>query len=109
LGEPVSFWDFAVKSAARQAYVDYVAAHGEALLRHGCIAHYFLKSEADFRRRVERGLAGQFHGQVLYQQLEDNPTLKRELIDKTNMVEDLYLAKYWQTFIESLTLGQPPW
>lgn len=108
-GKAVSFWDFVAGSTAKQAYKDYVAAQSDGLIRRGCIAHYFLKSEADFRRRVERGLAGEFQGQIMYRQLEQDAIRRLELIERTNRVEDRYLAGYWTSFVDSLMRGRSAW
>ncbi len=108
LFEPATFWDYLINSELKNAYVDYVSRRSESLLANGCVAHFYLKSEADFKRRVDRSLAGQFAGQIMYKHLDEDPTRKKELIDKSNAVEDLYLSKYWESYIDSLMLGNPP-
>jgi hypothetical protein len=109
LSEPVSFWDWIANGDNKSRYVEYVATHSEQLLAQGCIAHFHLKAESDFERRIERGVAGQFHGQVIYKAVGDDPALRKQFIDKSNSVEDLYLANYWKGYVDSLLLGQPPW
>jgi hypothetical protein len=101
----VTFHDFVANAPNKQAYIDYLAANRDTLIAKACIAHFFLKSDADFKRRIERGVAGQFQGQLLYQQIADDPLRRRELIERTNRIEDHYLRDYWLNYVTALTLG----
>jgi len=109
LCEPASFWDWIANGDGKNRYVEYVAGRSEELLNLGCVAHFHLKAESDFERRLERGIAGQFHNQTIYRQLSEDPALKKQFIDKSNVVEDFYLADYWVRYIQSLLQGVPPW
>lgn len=66
----------------------------EAILRSGFVAHFALRSEADFKRRLERGISGQFAGQALWaKQLASGEAYG--FIKHTNEVEDFYLRDLW--------------
>jgi hypothetical protein len=107
--EPMSYSESLANTGPKDRYVEYVTRESPKLIDSACIAHYHLKSEADFRRRVERGTAGQFHGQVMYRQIAENPLERRKFIEQSNRVEDLYLARYWEAYVDSLMLGNPAW
>ena len=109
LFDPISFSELLENSELKDRYVEYVTTQSDKLIESGCIAHYHLKSEADFRRRVERGTVGQFHGQLMYLQIAENPLERKKFIDQSNEVEDLYLARYWESYVDSLMLGKPAW
>ncbi len=65
------------------------------------IAHFARKSTADFRRRAERGVGGQFSGQRQWADAVANGSADR-YIAATNAEEDLYLKSYWER-----TVGTP--
>ncbi|HTI03664.1 MAG TPA: glycosyltransferase family 2 protein [Acidisoma sp.] len=68
----------------------------EAILSSGFVAHFALRSEADFIRRLERGTAGQFSGQGMWaSQLASGEAYA--FIDHTNEVEDFYLRDLWHS------------
>lgn len=108
--EPGTFFDWiAGTPLARQAYQDYVARNSERLIAAGCVAHFHLKSEQDFRRRIERGTAGNFANQAMYAEIAADPVRRRQFIEGSNAVEDRYLADYWDGYVASLMRGNPPW
>jgi len=107
--EPWSFWDWIAGTPAKQAYLDHVARDGARLIDSACVAHFHLKSEQDFRLRVERGLAGEFANQVMYREIAADPVRRQQFIDQSNAVEDRYLADYWESHIAALMRGNPPW
>ena len=76
-------------------YVRYVAQAGARLIDSACVAHFHLKSEADFSRRIHRGLAGDFANQVMYRDIAADAARRRAFIDESNAVADRYLADYW--------------
>ncbi len=65
------------------------------------IAHFALKSEADFMRRLERGVGGQFAGQRIWAESIVNGEA-RGYLTATNAEQNLYLKEYWER-----TLGVP--
>jgi hypothetical protein len=66
------------------------------------IAHFALKSEADFIRRMERGLGGQFQRQHIWaDSIKSGEALS--YINNTNKVEDTYLKSYWERIVGNLS------
>ncbi|HVP32945.1 MAG TPA: glycosyltransferase family 2 protein [Steroidobacteraceae bacterium] len=98
--EPWSFWDWIAATPGKQAYLDHVARDGARLIESACVAHFHLKSEQDFSRRIERGLAGDFANQIMYRDLAADPVRKQAFIDDSNVIEDRYLADYWGSYLE---------
>jgi hypothetical protein len=107
--EPCSFWDWLAETPAKQRYLDQVASDGARWIERACVAHFHLKSEQDFARRIARGAAENFANQAIYDQIAADPVRRQSFIDESNATEDRYLADYWQSHIESLTRGNPPW
>jgi hypothetical protein len=107
--EPCSFWDWIAGTPGKQAYLDHVARNGERLIEGACVAHFHLKSEQDFVRRIERGVSGDFANQVMYRDLAADPARKKAFIDRSNAIEDRYLADYWEAQLASPTRDHPPW
>lgn len=105
--EPCSFWDWIAGTPDREAYLDHVARDGARLIASACVAHFHLKSEQDFRRRIERGLAGDFANQAMYRDLAADPVRKQSFIDGSNVIEDRYLADYWDGHVEVPDLRRP--
>ena len=66
----------------------------------GFINHYAFKSARDFHRRIERGTAGDFHGQTAWQQVVDEDRANATL-QAFNAVEDTYLADYWRRYLRA--------
>jgi hypothetical protein len=66
--------------------------------------HYAFRSRADFRRRVDRGLGGDFARQVIWAQREDEGGADAFLsyLDST---EDRTLADYWSAWLQRRTAG----
>ncbi len=95
--EPVSFWDWIASTPSKERYLRYVAEAGDRLISRACIAHFHLKSEGDFSRRIQRGLAGDFANQAMYLDIAADPARRRSFIDHSNVVEDRYLADYWES------------
>lgn len=59
-----------------------------------CVYHYAFKSEEDLERRIQRGVAGDFSGQVVFKKVIDSGNLT-DFLKKFSAVEDLFLKKYW--------------
>jgi hypothetical protein len=104
--EPHSFWDWIASTPARDRYLRHVADAGDRLIASACIAHFHLKSEGDFSRRIQRSIVGDFANQVMYRDIAADPARRRDFIDESNAVEDRYLADYWGFQLESL--GKAP-
>jgi hypothetical protein len=64
------------------------------------INHYAFKSIADFERRFQRGLLGEFTGQAMWKRVHDDGTAKK-FLESMNAVEDTYLADYWRHFLRA--------
>jgi hypothetical protein len=94
--EPYSFWDWIAATPSRDRYLRYVAEAGDRLIASACIAHFHLKSEDDFNRRIRRGLAGDFADQAMYGEIAADAARRRDFIEQSNAVEDRYLAHYWE-------------
>jgi hypothetical protein len=107
--EPCSFWDWIAATPGKQAYLDQVARDGARWIESACVAHFHLKSEQDFLRRIERGMSGDFANQSLYRDIAADPVRKRGFIDQSNAIEDRYLADYWDSHLAALTRGNPSW
>jgi hypothetical protein len=106
--EPYSFWDWIAATPSRDRYLQYLAEAGERLIASACIAHFHLKSEGDFGRRIRRGLAGDFANQAMYRDIAADAKRRRHFIDESNAVEDRYLADYRAVRMQSLGRGTPP-
>jgi hypothetical protein len=107
--EPLSSWDYIAGTPGKQAYLDHLSSDGARLIDSACVAHFHLKSEQDFQRRIERGLSGQFSNQAIYTEVAADPVRRRQFIDLSNSIEDRYLADYWGAYVDSLTRGNPSW
>jgi hypothetical protein len=62
------------------------------------INHYAFKSVRDFELRVERGIMGDFHGQLGWKNLADSGGATAKLAE-LNATEDRYLADYWNRLL----------
>ena len=77
------------------------------ILSVGAVYHYAFKSEADFLRRLQRGTAGAFKGQVKWGELYRSGKYKGYLA-QINEAEDTYLQKYAETVgLKSAPAGEP--
>lgn len=92
LGEPCSTYYHGFPEAAQQALA---GARGQAILARAILHHYTLKSEADFKRRVERGTKGEFQTHVTWMHMVERGEAQA-FLDATNEVEDTTLADHWQ-------------
>lgn len=64
------------------------------ILAIGAVYHYAFRSEKDIARRLERGIAGDFHGQLAFKKVEDEGYLKA-FLENFSQVEDVYLRDFW--------------
>lgn len=92
LGEPCNSYYHGFPEAAQQSLS---GPRGPAILGRAVVHHYTLKSEADFKRRVERGTKGEFPNQIIWTQVVERGEAQA-FLDATNEVEDTTLAEYWQ-------------
>jgi len=69
----------------------------ERLVQAGYIAHFNIRSEQDFARRVARGCQGDFAAQTHWQ--NKNVQERAEYHAATNAVLDTYLSDYWEAMI----------
>lgn len=67
------------------------------LVETGYVAHFNIRSDQDFARRVERGCKGDFGAQVHWR--ERNADERKAYHADTNAVTDLYLSEYWKSLI----------
>ena len=67
---------------------------GERLLATAFIAHYNIKSDADFELRVERGLAGDYAAEAAWGRKTEAERARHH--ERTNAVEDTVLHDYWR-------------
>ncbi len=67
----------------------------DALIDTAFVAHFMMKSEADFARRSARGLAGDYGGQAAWGDLARRGE-HRALLQGWNAVEDTYLRDFWR-------------
>jgi len=66
----------------------------------GLVNHYAFKSARDFERRIERGILGDFRGQLGWKHVADAGRLDATL-GALNAVEDTYLADYWRRLLRA--------
>ena len=101
-GDRISFINVLRDPSLKIGYQNYLENNSNEMIATGCIAHYVLKSEDDFTRRIERSLKGDFSNQAVYSKYLTDLNAKSEYINKLNEVEDTYMMEYW----ESLTLSK---
>lgn len=71
--------------------------HSERILATAFIAHYNIKSNADFQLRVDRGLRGDYAAEQMWG--DKSPHDRRMFNIMTNEVEDLHLHDYWKAYL----------
>ncbi|HQT47122.1 MAG TPA: glycosyltransferase family 2 protein [Acidocella sp.] len=91
-----------------KAYVN-APVRKEHLLATAMIHHYAFRSENAFMERAERGLGGNFQGQITWRDHAQGPDFER-LLRLFNAVTDTRLARFWpdllQTAWNTSTLSQ---
>jgi len=91
-------------------YLD-VGDRQQRILNTAAIYHFAFRSAGDIRRRIERGTAGDFHGQLAFKAVEDEGGLDGFLAQFAQ-VEDTFLRDRWRGFLDggwrSSLLGRPP-
>ncbi len=93
LGDPIGdyYADFPEKA---RAYLD-TDDRQARIIATAAIHHYAFRAESDIARRLARGTAGDFHGQLAFKRVVDEGYLQNFLND-FNRVEDTYLRDYWR-------------
>ena len=76
----------------------YVRDHDGEIRSTAFVAHFALRSEADFRRRLARGTSGQFYGQGMWAKNIASGEAYGYM-DHTNAVTDTYLSEYWTKLV----------
>ena len=71
------------------------------------IAHFAIKSENDFIKRIERGLSGDFEGQNIWSQFLTDSLLLQNYLKDTNKVYDDWLSNYWYNYKEGIYKFEP--
>ena len=74
------------------------AERADEIRRTGYVAHFAMKSKADFKRRLDRGLGGQFEGQRIWAETSASGHADAFLA-ATNAEQDLYLKSYWERIV----------
>jgi len=77
----------------RETYIN-APARREQIFGTAVIHHYAFRSEAAFITRAERGLGGNFYGQVMWREVAEGPNFAGYL-NWYNAVEDTRLAGFW--------------
>jgi hypothetical protein len=72
----------------------------ERVFAEAVVHHYAFRSEADFQRRVARGLGGDFGGQAMW---DIPPREAAERLAGSNAVEDRALADFWEARLAQRT------
>lgn len=62
-----------------------------------CIYHYLFRSKNDFKRRIARGLRGDYYFQKMWGDLSNNLSEFDRFLSAINAKEDFYLRDFWQT------------
>ncbi|MBB3174228.1 hypothetical protein FHR90_002064 [Endobacter medicaginis] len=70
----------------------------ERIRQRAYVAHFSMKSDEDFDRRVARGLKGEFLVESMWGKLTQAE--RQEFHDRTNAVTDTYLRDYWQSYLD---------
>ena len=71
----------------------------QRILRTAAVYHFAFRSEQDIARRIERGVGGDFGGQLAFKKVLDQGDLK-SFLDGFNQVEDTFLREYWASLME---------
>ncbi len=97
IGDSMSGYYDDFPNKARE-YLDYGDRQAR-IIEIGAVYHYAFRSEKDIARRLERGIAGDFHGQLAFKKVEDEGYLKA-FLENFSQVEDVYLRDYWRRQLE---------
>lgn len=108
-GSELSFWNYLTNDDYKNDYQNFVIENNNSLIKNGCIAHYCLKSESDFQRRIQRSLSGEFSGQAIYQHYLENPEIAAAFINQRNEEYDPYLSKYWLEYTKQFHITEKEW
>ena len=95
LGDKISFWSSITDAHEREIYKNYLILNTEKIISMACIRHFALKSENDFKRRIERSLQGNFSNQIIYKKYLEDPEAASQYIKSLNEVYDDSLSNFW--------------
>ena len=95
LGDKISFWNSINDFEEREIYKQYLMLNNEKIINMACIYHFVLKSENDFKRRVERSIQGDFNNQLMYRKYIEDPSAATQYISSLNEVYDDSLSNFW--------------
>ncbi|MEO8714519.1 MAG: glycosyltransferase family 2 protein, partial [Acetobacteraceae bacterium] len=83
----------------------------ERILSTAAVYHFAFRSLNDIRRRLERGIAGDFHGQLAFKKVQDDGEIAA-FLGQFARVEDTFLRDRWREFLDggwrSSLLARPP-
>ncbi len=96
LGDPIADYYADFPNKARE-YLD-VEDRQARIIATAAIHHFAFRSESDIARRLARGVAGDFHGQLAFKRVVDEGYLQNFLEDFSR-VEDFYLRDYWRRLL----------
>lgn len=68
------------------------------ILAIAAIYHFAFQSERDIDRRIQRGVGGDFGGQIAFKNVADRGEV-RQFLGTFNQVEDVFLRDYWAALI----------
>jgi hypothetical protein len=98
LGDPMANYYEDFPNRAR-AYLE-VGDREERILNTACIYHFAFRSRNDINRRIARGAAGGFHGQLAFKKVLDDGRLD-PFLAQFGQVEDVFLRDYWREFLQA--------
>jgi hypothetical protein len=99
-GERHSFFNLLHNPKAAINHEKYLENNSNEMIELGCIAHYVLKSEEDFLRRINRSLKGDFSNKITYLKYINDLNARAEYVNKLNEIEDFHMLKYWQSLTD---------
>jgi hypothetical protein len=76
----------------------FATENADAIRASACIAHFAIKSMADFQRRVDRGTGGEFRTQPVWVEMLGDGRAETYLRD-TDGEQDWYLKFYWERLV----------
>jgi len=89
------------ESADISPFLEYLKENNQRICNVATVHHYFMKSEADFQRRLDRCNIGHFSNQNGYKDFVNNLEMKQAHIAEHNQISDCYLKDYWKSYITS--------
>jgi len=109
LDPAIGFKNFLGSPPEKAAFSEYIKDNSDLFIAHATIAHFHLKSENDFQRRLARSVEKDFANQDFYRRLLASDELKQAHINSSNETRDFYLSDYWTKYLDGLTLGNVSW